>query len=157
MQSEARRATTILIFIKHVKTMRIKWLGNILRLKGDRLVQLAVEQQHKLALPGNMLYDIPHHLTYQQIKNAASDRVLWKKPSKLLRPHSSDVSGKEKKFQMHKMSLLIPASPPPPRRPLKRPGATTRAAVACQPTAAPPPCDWLVKPPCVSTRYAKKD
>ena len=136
--TEASVRTRTYDLVHAIRVRRFRWLGHILRLDEDRLVQLAVEQQFKLALPGNMFYDVPHHLTYRQIKNAASDRVLWKRLSKLLRPHSSDAAGKERKFQMHKMSLLIPASPPPPPRPRERAGATTRAAKASQPTATPP-------------------
>ena len=117
--TEASVRTCTYDLVHAIRLRRFRWLGHILRLRDDRLVQLAVEQQHKLGLPGNMFYDIPPHLTYQQVKDTASDRATWKKLSTLLRPHSSDAAGTERKLQMHKMSLLMIGPSPPLTRPRK--------------------------------------
>ena len=72
-----------------IRKRRFVWLGHILRMEGDRLVKHAVARQHSIGLPGNMFYDVPPHLSFEQIEAAASDRKLWKRLGTLLKPHDS--------------------------------------------------------------------
>ena len=115
--TEASVRTRTYDLVQAIRIRRFRWLGHILRLQGHRLVKIAVEQQFELGLLGNMFHDIPSHLSLQQIKNAASDRSLWKKLERLLRPHSSDITGSARKLQMHKMSLLLPDTSTPTLKP----------------------------------------
>ena len=108
--TEASVRTRSYDLVHAIRTRRFKWLGHILRMEDNRLVKLAAKQQFTQGLPGNMFYDVPPHLSFQQIEKAASSRELWRRLATLLRPrpHSSDTTGSERKRQMSKMSLLLP-------------------------------------------------
>ena len=125
--TEASVRTRTYDLVHAIRVRRFRWLGHILRLHGDRLVKLAVAQQYKQGIAGNMFYDVPSHLSFQQVQEAASDRRLWKRLEKLIRPHSSDAAGTEKKLQMRKMTLLLPSPLPSSPRFLREAGAITRA------------------------------
>ena len=145
--TEASVRTRTYDLVHAIRVRRFRWLDHILRLQGDRLIKLAVAQQYEQGLPGNMFYDVPPHLSFEQIQTAASDRVLWKRLETLIRPHSSDTAGAEKKLQVHKMSLLLPASSSSSLTPLRRPGAITRAVARANPIVVSPPAANSIKSP----------
>ena len=83
VRTEARSVTTSFDIIKHIKTMRIKWLGNILRDENaqDRLVYSAL-QMH--TYPGGLLSDAPPHTNLQHLRELAMDKAFWNEHIKFL-------------------------------------------------------------------------
>ena len=75
---EARAATTTFNLVNHIRVRRLKWLGHILRAGPDRLIYQAIEEQRRLALPGNLLMDAPHHTSLLELANKAKDRAAWR-------------------------------------------------------------------------------
>ena len=136
-----------------IRKRRFIWLGHILRMEGDRLVKHAVKRQHSLGLPGNMFYDVPSHLSFEQIEAAASDRHLWRRLSTLLQPHDS-IDASTKRRQMANMTKLLPA-PLLTSTSVSRMGATTRAFARTRVHAVSPPAVTTTQTPSPATTMAK--
>ena len=122
--TEASPRTRTYDLVTAIRVRRFKWLGHILRMKGKRLVKLAVERQFALDLTGNMFCDVPPRLTLEQITKTAQDRKRWK----LI---SSSIS----------RGVLWPTPPPAPLRTT----AITRAIMRA--TTAHPPATTAPQPP----------
>ena len=75
---EVRPATTTFNLVNHIRVRRLKWLGHILRAGPDRLTYQAIEEQRRLALPGNLLMDAPHHTSLSELAIKAKDRAAWR-------------------------------------------------------------------------------
>ena len=75
---EARAASTTFDLVKHLRIRRLRWLGHILRAGPDRLTYHAIEEQRRLALPDNLLMDVPQHDSLTDLANLAKDRATWR-------------------------------------------------------------------------------
>ena len=75
---EASAYTRSYDLVSAVQSRRRKWLGHLLRLKGNRLVKLATAVQHGQQAAGNLFQGIPPQLTYQQVHALAQDRDGWR-------------------------------------------------------------------------------
>ena len=67
VQAEARRATTSHDLIKHIRVMRLRWLGFILRQESTRLIHCAIEIQGHFYNEGTLLMDAPQHRNIQEL------------------------------------------------------------------------------------------
>ena len=65
VRHEARSCTTSFDILKHIRTMRLKWFGTILRQErgGNRMLLRSVEMQSIMNQPGNLLSDAPTSTT----------------------------------------------------------------------------------------------
>jgi hypothetical protein len=61
IHEEASKRTQTYDLVKDIRKRRFKWLGHLLRLKGDRLVKTAIEVQNNIGSDGNMLMDAPEN------------------------------------------------------------------------------------------------
>ena len=86
---EASAKTRTYDVVAAIRQRRHKWLGHILRLKGQRYVKEAVKAQLLLNLPGNITMDSPT-FSFDDLTALAQDRTTWRKS---LVPHeaNSDV------------------------------------------------------------------
>ena len=75
---EASARTRTYDLVRDVRKRRHIWLGHILRMKGDRLLKVAVEAQFNLKSEGNLFMDVPQHLTFNQVQHRAQYRRRWK-------------------------------------------------------------------------------
>ena len=76
VQSEARRVTTSFDIIKHVKTMRIKWLGNILRnIDAQQSLIYGAISVHNYS--GSLLSDAPPHQNLDHLVELAKNKAFW--------------------------------------------------------------------------------
>ena len=65
--------------VKAIRERKLKWVGEILCAGPTRITYQAVEEQHRMALPGNLLMDAPHtHTALEELANIAKDRNQWK-------------------------------------------------------------------------------
>ena len=76
--AEASARTRSYDLVQAIRLRRFKWVGHIMRMDGDRLVKLAVQSQFKHEYEGSMLSDLPDHMKYNDIVQAAQQRKLWK-------------------------------------------------------------------------------
>ena len=60
VRQEARSCTTSYNILKHIRVMRLNYLGLILRGNPNSLTFDAVHQQFQMGTPGNLLMDTPH-------------------------------------------------------------------------------------------------
>ena len=74
---EASKYKRTFDIVMAVRSRRYKWLGHILRLKGSRLVKLAVKVQYDMALPGNICMDAPPTTSFEDLVRRAQDRMEW--------------------------------------------------------------------------------
>ena len=75
---EARPATCSYNLVKAIRKRRLKWVGEILRAGPTRLTYQAIEEQNRMALPGNLLMDAPPYTTLEELAITAKDQVQWK-------------------------------------------------------------------------------
>ena len=77
---EASPRTRTFDLVMSVRRRRFKWLGHILRLKGERLVKLAAKVQFDLDSEGGMFMDMPRDINvdFKEATTMAQDRHLWK-------------------------------------------------------------------------------
>ena len=80
---EARAGTTTFNLVKHLRIRRLKWMGHshILRAGPDRIAFQTIEEQRRLALPGNLLMGAPSHNSLAElitITLLAKDRAAWR-------------------------------------------------------------------------------
>ena len=78
---EASARTRSYDLIKAIKQRRFKWLGHLLRMRGDRLVKLAVRVQFARGQDGGFFVDLPYHLSLEEIEELAQERKIWKRLS----------------------------------------------------------------------------
>ena len=55
-----------------------------MRLRGKSLIKLAIKEQFKYDVEGNMLMDLPEGLSYTDIENLSQNHKLWKQLSIIL-------------------------------------------------------------------------
>ena len=75
---EASARTRTYDLVRAIRVRRLKWLGHILRMTGERLVKMAVRRQWQLGIEGNIFMDVPAGLTYTEVVALAQDRKAWK-------------------------------------------------------------------------------
>ena len=76
VQVEARRSTTSLDIIKHIKTMRMRWLCNLLR--DDNVQQRLI--YHAILLHnyhGGLLSDVPEHRNLEHLAELVKNESFW--------------------------------------------------------------------------------
>ena len=76
---EASARTQTYNIIKALRRRRFKWLGHILRMEENRLVQKAVKVQYEKGDFSNMLLDAPNTNSFDELRQIASDRNEWKR------------------------------------------------------------------------------
>ena len=76
-RQETRRATTRFDLVRHIRVMRLKWLGFIMRQVDVRLIRLAVDVQSAMNLQGNILMDAPNHKDLDELSMMAKDEAFW--------------------------------------------------------------------------------
>ena len=69
-----------------IRKRRFKWLGHILRLRGKRLIKLAINEKFKQEVEGNMFMDFPSKLglSFEEISQLTQNRRAWKELSQCL-------------------------------------------------------------------------
>ena len=77
VSSEAHRVTTSHDLIRHIRVMRLKWLGFILREPESRLIVQTVKAQRDLYKSGSILMDTPSHKNFQDLILKAKDKDFW--------------------------------------------------------------------------------
>ena len=79
VRHEARACITSFDILKHIRTMRLKWLGSILRQEGgeNRMLLRAVEMQSIMNQPGNLLSDAPTHNDFNHLMELVRDKAFW--------------------------------------------------------------------------------
>ena len=75
---EARAATCSYDLVRGIRVRRFKWLGHILRAGPGHITFMAVEEQKRLGLPGNILMDAPQHNSIWDLVTLARDRANWR-------------------------------------------------------------------------------
>ena len=75
---EASTRTRSYDLIKAIRQRRFRWLGHVLRMRGDRLVKVAARVQFERQRKGGFFMDLPGHLTFEEIEELAQDRKAWK-------------------------------------------------------------------------------
>ena len=125
--AEASARTRTYDLVGAIKERRFKWLGHILRMKGDRLVKLAVKVQFGLKMEGDMFGAIPKHINFNQVVRTAQNRKLWK-----------EISRSEGEW----LKKFLPAPTQPRRRLRSMAGAT--AAPEAHPAPTKPPVKQLI-------------
>ena len=75
-RQEARRATTNFDLVRHIRVMRLKWLGFILRQTDTRLIKQAILIQSDMNQQGNILMDAPNHIDLTDLSMMDKDRVF---------------------------------------------------------------------------------
>ena len=75
---EARPATCSFNLVKAIRKRRLKWVGEILCVGSTRITYQVIEEQHRMALPGNLLMDAPLHTALEELATIAKNRVQWK-------------------------------------------------------------------------------
>ena len=78
VRQEARACTTSYDIIKHIHTMRLRWLQQILCGDPNRMVFKAVEMQASMNMEGSILMDPPQHANMQDLVALAKDKVYWR-------------------------------------------------------------------------------
>ena len=78
IRAEVSSHTCSFDLVGNIKKKRLKWLGHILRMKGPRLIKLAVKVQFNQDLTGDMFDALPRHLNFDEVVNLVQDRKLWK-------------------------------------------------------------------------------
>ena len=73
---EASARTRSYDLVRAIKQRRFRWLGHLLRIKGDRLVKLAVQVQYARGSAGGFFIDLPKHLSLADITALAQDLSL---------------------------------------------------------------------------------
>ena len=76
-RQEARRATTSFDLVRHIRVMRLKWLGFILCQVDTRLIKQAIAIQSDMNQQGNILMDAPNHTDLEQLVMMAKDKAFW--------------------------------------------------------------------------------
>ena len=79
VRQEARSCTTSHDILKHIRTMRMKYLGSILRGDPNSLTYCAVRLQYDMGTPGNLLMDAPPHENWTDLVVMTHDTAFWKK------------------------------------------------------------------------------
>ena len=74
---EARRATTSYDLVRHVRVMRLKWLGFIMRQVDVRLIRIAIDVQTSMNIKGNILMDAPKHNNLNELRMMVKDEAFW--------------------------------------------------------------------------------
>ena len=78
VQQEARADTTSYDLLKHIRRMRIQWLGQILRSNSDNIVAQSVKVEMEMNSPGNILMDAPAHNNFHELVTLAIDKAFWR-------------------------------------------------------------------------------
>ena len=77
VRQEARAATSSHNFVRHIRLMRYKWLGEILRGDQTRLVFQAARTQYDMGTNGNLFMDAPPHNNFDDLVIRSIDKVTW--------------------------------------------------------------------------------
>ena len=75
---EARAATSSYNLVRHIRRRRFKWLGQILRLDTNRLLQQMIQVQYDNRTAGDLLMDAPQHQDFNNLIQQARDKRHWK-------------------------------------------------------------------------------
>ena len=78
VRDEARSATASYDVVKHIRTRRLRWLGEILRGDQNRLLFHAMRAQHRMKSAGSMLMDAPQVDNFDDLIPLANDKVFWR-------------------------------------------------------------------------------
>jgi len=94
---EASKLTRTYDLVTAIRRRRYQWLGHILRLKGPRLIKIAVRTQYEMNLPGNICMDAPITQNFESLEKLAQDREVWAahsppKPKMQLKPRTRSSS-----------------------------------------------------------------
>ena len=77
VRDEARESTTSFDILKHIRKMRLKWLGDILRSDPDRMIYQCIHLQMHLNNPGSILMDAPSYQSMNELRVLATDEAFW--------------------------------------------------------------------------------
>ena len=75
-RQEVCRATTSYDLVRHIRVMRFKWLGFIMRQVDVRLIRLTVDVQTSMNLQGNILMDSPKHNNLNELTTMTKDEAF---------------------------------------------------------------------------------
>ena len=77
-REEAVEATCSFNLLRAIRARRLQWLGHILRLDEDRLLQRAVHHVYNNRCDGDILSDAPRTESWAELKMWAADREKWR-------------------------------------------------------------------------------
>ena len=77
-REEAVATTCSFNLVRAIRARRLQWLGHILRLDEDRLLQRAVKCLYDCRSEGDILMDAPHTDSWRELKMWAADRQKWR-------------------------------------------------------------------------------
>ena len=77
IRAEARSTTSHFDLVKDVRTRRLKWAGDILRMDATRLLHKAIEAQLAMNVQGGLLMDAPQGMTLGELKQLATNKTIW--------------------------------------------------------------------------------
>ena len=74
---EARPATTSFNLIRKIRQRRLRWVGHILRSGPSRIIYKDLVTQRNLNHEGNLLTDVPPHVSMRSLSEMDMDRAAW--------------------------------------------------------------------------------
>ena len=77
-REEAVEATCSFNLLRAIRARRLQWLGHILRLDEDRLLQRAVHHVYNNRCDGDILSDAPRTDSWAELKMWGADREKWR-------------------------------------------------------------------------------
>ena len=78
-RQEAVSTTCNFNLVRAIRARRLQWLGHILRLDEDRILQRAVKDVYEHRCEGDILMDAPKTGSWRELRMWAADRDKWRK------------------------------------------------------------------------------
>ena len=123
VHQEASAKTQSYDIVEAIRQRKWKWLGHVLRYKGERLTKIAIKLQFEKGDRTNMLQDIPAVTSFDQLVRLAQDRSQWN----AFKPVRRNFAIRQKpkivihKFQLRSTQPVTSVKPQPPRVKITKP------------------------------------
>ena len=78
IREESSRKTRNFDVVAQIHSRRLQWVGHILRMEQGRLVHQALRYIHDHRKDGDLLMDVPTHLTWTELIMLVNDRDGWR-------------------------------------------------------------------------------
>ena len=78
-RQEAVATTCSFNLVRAIRARRLQWLGHILRLDEDRILQRAIKDIYDHRCKGDILMDAPKTGSWRELRLWAADRDKWRK------------------------------------------------------------------------------
>ena len=111
--------------VEAIRQRKWKWIGHVLRYKGERLTKIAIKIQFEKGDNTNMLQDIPAVSSFDQLVRLAQDRQQWNAFKPVRRNFNTRSKPKKvhKKYQLRSAPAVLSTipRPQPPRIKVTKP------------------------------------